>query len=46
MKVLVIPDCHLKGWLYKNAVDLMEKGIADLAVSLMDIPDDWESSMN
>ena len=41
MKVLVIPDCHLKGWLYKNAVDLMEKGIADLAVSLMDIPDDW-----
>lgn len=42
MKVLVIPDVHLKPHMFKQAETLMRKGIADRAVCLMDIPDDWE----
>lgn len=41
MKVLVIPDCHLKPYMYERALQLMDSGIAEQAVSLMDIPDDW-----
>lgn len=41
MKVLVIPDIHLKKHMFKQATVLMKHGIADCAVCLMDIPDDW-----
>ncbi len=41
MKVLVIPDVHLKPMLFLDALEIMKKGIADQAVCLMDIPDDW-----
>lgn len=41
MKVLVIPDCHLKPHMFYDADLLMQAGAAQLAVSLMDIPDDW-----
>ena len=41
MRVLVIPDVHLKPYLFHQASELMEKGEADRAVCLMDIPDDW-----
>lgn len=41
MQVLVIPDCHLKPYMYERALQLMDNGIAEQAVSLMDIPDDW-----
>lgn len=39
MKALVIPDVHLKPWIF----DLAEKRLnkADIAVCLMDIADDW-----
>ena len=42
MKVVVIPDVHLKGWLFDRAKDILRSGRADRAVCLMDIPDDWD----
>ena len=41
MKVLVIPDVHLKPVMFQQATILMRRGIAERAVCLMDIPDDW-----
>jgi hypothetical protein len=41
VKVLVIPDVHLKPWVFDRAEEIMDAGTADKAVSLMDIPDDW-----
>lgn len=41
MKVLVIPDVHLKPFIFDRAKELMRKGIADTSVCLMDISDDW-----
>lgn len=42
MKVLVIPDVHLKPQMFRQAAALMNQKIADRAVCLMDIPDDWD----
>lgn len=42
MKVLVIPDVHLKPFMFQQAAALMRQNIAERAVCLMDIPDDWE----
>lgn len=42
MKILVIPDIHLKPWIFDRADDIMKRGEADRAVCLMDIPDDWD----
>lgn len=41
MKVLVIPDIHLKTRIFDRADDALKSGKADRAVCLMDIPDDW-----
>lgn len=41
MKVLVIPDVHLKKWLFDKADVILKEGKADRVVCLMDIPDDW-----
>ena len=41
MKILVIPDVHLKPEMFKNASAIMKKGLADKTVCLMDIADDW-----
>ena len=41
MKVLVIPDIHLKSWLFDQAEKILKAGRAEGAVCLMDIPDDW-----
>ncbi len=46
MKVLVIPDIHLKGWIFDRAEEIIRSGKADVAVCLMDIPDDWDMGMN
>lgn len=40
MKILVIPDIHLKPWIFDRASEIMGTGVADRAVCLMDIPDD------
>jgi len=41
VKVLVIPDVHLKPWIFDRAAEIMKTGAAEKAVCLMDIPDDW-----
>lgn len=41
MRVLVIPDVHLKPWMFEQAAVLMRAKKANRAVCLMDIPDDW-----
>jgi len=46
MKVLVIPDVHLKPNIFRMAGALMHHGIADRAVCLMDIADDWGQEYN
>ncbi len=46
MRVLVIPDVHLKPWMFDRADSLLKQGIADKAVCLMDIPDDWNQELN
>lgn len=42
MKVLAIPDIHLKPWIFNEAEKLMKEGAAEKAVCLMDIADDWD----
>ena len=41
MRVLVIPDIHLKSWLFDRAENILKEGKADISVCLMDMPDDW-----
>ena len=41
MKVLVIPDVHLKPWMFDRASEILNMKKADCAVCLMDIADDW-----
>ena len=41
MRVLVIPDIHLKTWIFDRAEKIIKDGKADRAVCLMDIPDGW-----
>ena len=42
MKILVIPDIHLKTWIFDRAEEILKDGKADRAVCLMDVPDDWD----
>ena len=46
MKVLIIPDVHLKPWIFDRASKLMKEKTADRAVCLMDIADDWQQEFN
>ena len=46
MIILVIPDVHLKPWMFERAADLMMQGIAEQSVCLMDLPDDWGQAGN
>lgn len=41
MKILTIPDIHLKPWIFDRADDILRSGRAERALCLMDIPDDW-----
>ena len=34
MRILVIPDVHLKPWMFEQAARLMQDGVADRAVCL------------
>ena len=45
MKVLVIPDVHMKPRLFNTAQKLLKDGAAERAVCLMDLPDDWDREM-
>ena len=42
MKVLVIPDVHLKTWIFDKAENVLKSGKSDRVVCLMDMPDDWD----
>lgn len=46
MKVLVIPDVHLKPWMFDRASGIMKSCGAECAVCLMDMPDDWNEEYN
>ena len=46
MKILVIPDVHLKPEIFDRADRILSEGKAERAVCLMDIPDDWEQELN
>ncbi len=46
MKVIVIPDVHLKPYMFQKAAELLKQGVAEKAVCLMDIPDDWGKQYN
>ena len=46
MRVLVIPDVHLKPKMFRDAAEMMRKGLAHRAVCLMDIADDWNQQYN
>lgn len=41
MRILVIPDIHLKPWIFEAAARIYKATKADGAVCLMDIADDW-----
>ncbi|MBQ9910110.1 MAG: metallophosphoesterase [Lachnospiraceae bacterium] len=46
MKVLVIPDVHLKPWMFSEAERILRSGRADRTVCLMDIADDFDKGMH
>lgn len=46
MKTLVIPDVHLKPWMFQRASELMKENQIEQAVCLMDISDDWRQQFN
>ena len=46
MKILIIPDVHLKPWMFQRASALLKQNIAERAVCLMDIADDWKQQYN
>ena len=47
MKVLVIPDVHLKPWIFDKADEILQSNPEiDTFVSLGDIPDDWDKQNN
>ena len=46
MKILTIPDMHLKPWMFDQAEDILRKKKADAAVCLMDMPDDFNKEFN
>lgn len=46
MRVLVIPDVHLKPEMFERAAELMKIHHPDRAVCLMDLPDQWNQQLN
>lgn len=46
VKVLVVPDIHLKPWMFEDATRIRKKTNADQVVCLMDIPDDFNQELN
>lgn len=45
-KVFVIPDVHLKPWMFEKASEMIAKGAYDYIVILGDLVDDWGQEMN
>ncbi len=40
------PDVHLKPYMFERVNELLESNVAECAVCLMDIPDDWNKEFN
>lgn len=45
-KILVIPDVHLKAWMFDRALEIMEREKIEQAVCLGDLVDDFDQEMN
>lgn len=45
-KVFVIPDVHLKTWMFKRATEFLQKGDYDIIIMLGDLVDDWDQELN
>lgn len=45
MKILVIPDVHLKPWIF-DAAEMVDKSKYDFAVCVGDLVDDWDEQYN
>ena len=45
-KALIIPDVHLKPWMFDQATDIMENTDCETAVCLGDLVDDWGCERN
>lgn len=46
MKIFIIPDVHLKPWMFQKADKLISKGDYDAIVMLGDLADDWNQESN
>lgn len=46
MRIIVIPDVHLKPWMFESADKILGEGEADRAVVLGDLVDDWNCENN
>lgn len=45
-KVFVVPDVHLKAWMFDDARKLLKNAGADYVVMLGDLVDDWYQGEN
>lgn len=45
-KVFVIPDVHLKPWMFDKAEELLSRSEYDKIVCLGDLVDDWDQEKN
>lgn len=45
-RILVIPDVHLRGWMFEEADKLMQENGIEQAVCLGDLVDDWGMQLN
>ena len=45
MRILVIPDIHLKTWIFDRAEEILKADKADRTICLMDMPDDWDMEL-
>lgn len=46
MKVLIIPDVHLKPWIFDYADEVLKRGEAEISVCLGDLVDDFNQQKN
>lgn len=46
MRMLVIPDVHLRSWMFDDAERILKDGAADRAIVLGDLVDDWGQDKN
>jgi len=45
-RIFIVPDVHLKPWMFSKATELIKKGEYDRVVFLGDLVDDWNQEKN